>query len=259
MVNTWSLESILSLILRAFLLTLHSESVLLGDVDDLWVGVYLHTLGHFFSLDSALNILLLVCVVAALEDGEAAASAAATGWAVGLTDSLLCPTLAQRAAKSLAVSHLLHGSVSIVLWILLSVRQGHFLRDVPWVLLHVLSQNRRSLHRWNRLLRAIILVVLVVTLIVLVIESLLGWPTIVSYIAHVPRHRLNAVEVRRLPVKATRVRRFNTMHIQPRARVVSPVRVFHAHDLRPLILWLHALRFFFLPVRCQFTAGYVIH
>lgn len=75
MVNTLSLKSILSLIVIA-LLTLQSQSVLLGDVDDLWVGVHLHPLCSLLSLDSALNILLLVCVIAALEDGEAAASAA---------------------------------------------------------------------------------------------------------------------------------------------------------------------------------------
>lgn len=214
MVNTWSLESILSLIVGAFLLSLQSQSVLLWDVDDLWVGVNLHPLCHFFSLDSALNILLLVGVVAALEYGEAAAAAAATGWAAGLADSLLCPTLAQRAAESLAFSHLLHGSVSIILWILLSVRQGHFLRDVPRVLLHVLSQNSWSLHRWNRLLRAIVLVILVVTLIVLVLESsLLSWPAIVSYIAHVPRHRLHTVEVWCLPIEALRVCWFDAIHI----------------------------------------------
>lgn len=74
---TRSLEPVLSLIVTAFL-TLQSQPVLLGYVDDLWVGVHLDPLGRLLLLDPALNILLLVCVVAALEDGEAAASAAAT-------------------------------------------------------------------------------------------------------------------------------------------------------------------------------------
>lgn len=238
-----SLESVFPFILIA-LLALQSKSILFRNINHFRIGVNLHSLRRFLSLNSAFHILFLISIIATFKNREATSSSAATGWAIRLTNGLLLPTLAQWSLKSLAISYLLHGLFPIVgkvVWLLLRVRQRHLLRNVPRILVQVLRQNGRRFDRWNGLLGAIILVLVVALVIILIqLELVWGGPAIIPDVTHISRHSLYAVEVRWLPVNAARLTHLLASGKQSHASCVTISDVLRLHAL---VLALHLLLF----------------